>query len=137
MVQNFGKMVLFIKENLKICKNGIGIYIWPDKSKYEGEWCDNCFNGYGIYYYSDNKVYLGEWEMNEKNGFGVFLTNDAIYIGNYENDRKMDLVYFFGGKKMKLIQAFLKMEINMDLENIFLIIKNQSMEFGIMIRIIK
>ena len=68
--------------------------------------------------------------MNLKNGFGVYFTNDIIYIGNYENDKKMDLAFIFGGKKMKLLLVFLRMGNNMNLENIYLKIKIRNMEFG-------
>ena len=51
--------------------------------------------------------------------------------------KKMDLEYIIGERKMKLILDFLKMGNNLDLENIFLIIKNQNMGYGVMKIIIK
>ena len=46
--------------------------------------------------------------MNEKNGFGIYLTNDTIYIGNYENDRKNGFGIFFWRKKKEAYVGFFK-----------------------------
>ena len=69
-------------------KNSIGIYIWSDGNKYEGEFVNNTFHGYGIYYFNNNKYYIGQWEDNEKNGYGELITDDKIFIGYYLKDKR-------------------------------------------------
>ena len=70
-------------------KNGIGTYIWKNKSKYEGEWKNDCINGYGIYYFSDGRKYIGEWKDNFMNGFGIYKwKNGKKYYGFFKKGVK-------------------------------------------------
>ena len=70
-------------------KNGIGVYIWKNKSKYEGEWKNNNMNGYGIYYFSDGRKYIGEWKNNYMNGFGIYKwSNNKQYFGFFKKGVK-------------------------------------------------
>ncbi len=70
-------------------KNGIGKYIWKNKSKYEGEWKNDNINGYGIYYFSDGRKYTGEWKDNYMNGFGIYKwSNNKRYFGFFKKGVK-------------------------------------------------
>ena len=82
-------------------KNGIGIYVWKNKSKYEGEWKNDNMNGYGIYHFSDGRKYIGEWKDNYMNGFGIYLwKNNKKYMGYFKNGIKhgFGIFYLLNGK---------------------------------------
>ncbi len=40
---------------------GIGMYIWNDGRRYEGEYKDDKKNGFGIYIWADGRKYSGYW----------------------------------------------------------------------------
>ena len=97
-------------------KDGFGIQINPDNTKYEGEWMNNrphgrgtlwvkvnngskftrryvgqWFNGVmhgeGIYYYENGEVYRGQWSNNLRSGEGTLqYKNDDKFVGNWLND---------------------------------------------------
>lgn len=104
----FMKNSIYKGEFYKGKKNGIGTYIWSDKSKYKGEWSDNNFNGYGIYYYCNNRIFLGRWKMNIKDGYGIYFTKDIIYIGNYHNHRKEGFGIYYLRKRESGFVGFWK-----------------------------
>lgn len=39
----------------------MGVYLWSDGRKYEGEYKDDKKNGYGIYIWADGRKYFGWW----------------------------------------------------------------------------
>ncbi len=57
--------------------NGVGVYIWPDSSRYEGEIIKGLFQGQGTYLYADGKKYVGEWKDGEYNGQGTLTYADG------------------------------------------------------------
>ena len=62
--------------------------IWPDNSKYEGDWLFGYACGDGTFHYAvENDFYKGKFYNNKCNGFGEFKNrNDAKYIGYWKND---------------------------------------------------
>ena len=42
-------------------KEGYGLQVWPDGSKFEGFWKDDMTNGYGRFILADGDVFVGEW----------------------------------------------------------------------------
>jgi len=50
---------------LKEIRDGYGVMVWPDGSKYEGAWSGNKANGYGKLAHADGDIYEGEW-LNDK-----------------------------------------------------------------------
>ena len=38
-------------------KSGMGVYRYPSRARYEGEWRDNLKAGFGIYYYPKGGIY--------------------------------------------------------------------------------
>ena len=58
-------------------KQGYGVQIWPDGSKYEGEWFENKAHGNGKFTHSNNDVYHGEWKDDKVDGFGIYIHHDG------------------------------------------------------------
>ena len=65
--------------------NGIGIFIFKDKRKYEGQFVNNKMEGYGITSWPDGKLFIGSFKDDLQNGFGIFYTSKKIYIGVWQN----------------------------------------------------
>jgi hypothetical protein len=93
------------------CRNGEGIYRYPDGSeysgdfrnarmhgqgtytyagrgeKYVGEWRNSVINGQGTYYYRSGNRYQGEWRNGRKHGQGTYLyASGDKYVGDFAND---------------------------------------------------
>ena len=67
------------------CNNGFGIYVFQDKSRYEGEWKMDKKNGTGKYIFSDGAVYDGIFLNDKITGKGKLLTADGItYVGDFK-----------------------------------------------------
>ena len=46
-------------------RDGDGSYIWPDGSRYDGQWRNDKANGKGELKHADGDVYRGDW-VNDK-----------------------------------------------------------------------
>jgi hypothetical protein len=69
-------------------RNGFGIKVWRDSSKYMGEWVNGKMTGYGEMRWADGRRYAGEWHSNRCNGHGVLTYKDGRqYVGEYKNDK--------------------------------------------------
>ena len=53
---------------MKNKKQGLGEFIYPDGSKYEGNWQDDLRNGHGKYTYVNGDTYEGEWNNHVRHG---------------------------------------------------------------------
>ena len=60
-------------------KQGLGEFIYPDGSKYEGNWQDDLRNGHGKYTYVNSDTYEGEWNNHVRHG-QVHLIALSFYI---------------------------------------------------------
>jgi hypothetical protein len=68
-----------LKEN---CKEGYGLQVWPDGSKYEGFWQKDMANGYGRFILADGDVFEGNWVDDKAHGLGnYFYAEGATYKG--------------------------------------------------------
>jgi hypothetical protein len=64
----------------------LGLYIWKDGERYEGEWKDGKFHGKGIKTLPDGTVFDGEWNEGRPFGTGLCKYPDgAKYTGNWLN----------------------------------------------------
>lgn len=71
---------------------------YDDGAIYKGEKNDEGLrNGYGIYYWPVKSYYIGQWENGERNGMGIYIIGDytynfsncpgaRIYVGHWENN---------------------------------------------------
>ena len=67
--------------------NGLGIWIWDNGTKYEGEFFNSNFDGIGIQYPNDG-IHMGEYRNGHANGFGIYnLKNGNKYEGDWIDDR--------------------------------------------------
>jgi len=58
----------------RIC--GVGVSVWSDGRRYEGEWYNNCMHGKGIYTWPDGRKYEGEYNYDKKHGYGILTWTD-------------------------------------------------------------
>ena len=63
-----------------------GEQIWPDGSKYIGEFFDGLPNGQGTYFWPDGDKYVGQWIMGKRSGLGIHTrSNGTTYIGEFKD----------------------------------------------------
>ena len=68
--------------------NGYGIFIWPDKKKYYGNYVNNLKEGFGIFYWNDGYRYEGFWKGGKQDGYGFIRGSNGDKYG-YWNDGKL------------------------------------------------
>jgi len=54
-------------------KDGVGVQLWKDGSKYEGMWSNDLCNGRGRMTHANGDIYEGAWKNDKANGYGVFV----------------------------------------------------------------
>lgn len=75
-------ILIFFRTKKTKQRDGLGIQLWPDGSKYEGMWKNGRCNGMGRMTHANGDIYQGEWRDDQANGVGTFVdTNGARYIG--------------------------------------------------------
>jgi len=68
-------------------RQGFGVQIWSDGSKYEGWWQDNKANGLGRLIHADGDVFEGDWKDDKAHGYGIYSHLDgAKYKGEWKED---------------------------------------------------
>lgn len=66
------------------CKNGGGIFAYPDGSKFEGNFVNGKFEGNGTFYFASGDRYVGNFKSNFPNGSGTrYYTNGNIEEGEW------------------------------------------------------
>ena len=69
-------------------KEGYGLQVWPDGSKFEGFWFDDKAKGYGRFILADGDVYQGSWVGDKAHGEGeYFYAEGATYKGGWNEDK--------------------------------------------------
>jgi hypothetical protein len=59
------------------CKNGSGVFAYPDGSKYEGAFQSGKFQGQGVFYFANGDKYVGQFKENFPHGKGVRTMKDG------------------------------------------------------------
>ncbi len=68
--------------------NGQGKLFFADGSTYEGELKDEIIHGYGTMIYEDGSRYVGEWKNGYREGQGALIYSDGTeYLGEFESDQ--------------------------------------------------
>ena len=70
-------------------RHGVGTYISPTGTRYEGEWENDGASGHGVCHYADGMKYDGEFESGERHGKGILISPEG---DRYEGQFKYDLV---------------------------------------------
>jgi hypothetical protein len=71
----------------KDVRDGRGIQIWQDGSRYEGYWRNNRACGRGRLIHSDKDIYEGEWLNDKAHGYGKYMHLDgSSYEGYWKED---------------------------------------------------
>lgn len=71
------------------CKEGFGVQIWPDGSKYVGLWKEGKAFGFGRFILADGDAYQGEWLEGKAHGRGdYFYADGARYQGDWIEDKQ-------------------------------------------------
>ena len=84
MIEERGTYIGEIDESLY----GIGMFVFKDGRKYEGEWKNNKLNGFGIISLPNKKSWFeGEFIDDKREGFGVFYSPKKIYVGMWKNSK--------------------------------------------------
>ena len=70
------------------CINGKGTYIYPDGSKYVGQFKNERMDGHGTLTSQDGAKYVGEFQDNKLNGHGILVRPNGIkYVGKFKNNK--------------------------------------------------
>jgi len=68
-------------------REGPGMIVWPDNTRYEGEWRNDKAEGRGKLFHSDGDVYTGEWKQDKTDGHGEYVHADGTrYEGQWKDD---------------------------------------------------
>ena len=78
-------------------REGIGIFIYVNGKRYEGEWKNDKIDGRGIMFYKNGDKYDGYFVNNKKEGKGTYYYNNGnTYVGDWKNDKKGGKGIFYG-----------------------------------------
>jgi hypothetical protein len=71
---------------------GMGIYIWNDGRKYEGQYKDDKKHGFGVYTWADKRCYEGYWYKGKQHGLGRYLVpkDDKTKNGLWEDGKRIE-----------------------------------------------
>ena len=71
---------------------GMGIYIWNDGRKYEGQYKDDKKHGFGVYTWADSRCYEGYWYKGKQHGLGKYVVpkDDKIKFGLWEDGKRIE-----------------------------------------------
>ncbi len=71
------------------CRNGTGTFVYPDGSRYEGEWENGKENGFGVCHLADGERYRGEWRDGKRSGKGTCVFSDGkVYSGQWDDGKE-------------------------------------------------
>lgn len=87
--------------NSNLKRNGYGILIHTDGSKFEGFWENDSIHGYGRYIYVNGDIFEGYWVKSKAEGNGSLVKlNGTSYKGEWKEDLQEGLgeEIFEGGK---------------------------------------
>ncbi len=90
------------------CKEGQGIYAYPDGTRYEGAFKNSLPNGNGVFYFINGEKYVGDFEDGKRSGKGKMVRRDNStynvgawledeYLGNFKEG--------VGGRSLGCIQG--------------------------------
>jgi hypothetical protein len=85
------------------CKNGAGITVFLNGSRFEGEFKNGNIHGQGRFIYADGSIYTGGFKDGRRNGRGLYTDSQGTqYSGKFIDDKfqgQDDLQYRQGKNK--------------------------------------
>ena len=70
-------------------KDGYGVFVYRDETRYEGTFECNVKEGQGIMYYSDGSKYVGDYHNGMMDGQGEYIwPNGVKYVGEWRSDER-------------------------------------------------
>jgi hypothetical protein len=71
---------------------GLGIYIWNDGRRYEGQYKDDKKHGFGVYTWADGRAYEGYWFKGKQHGIGTYLVakDNKVKFGLWEDGKRIE-----------------------------------------------
>lgn len=71
---------------------GIGIYVWNDGRKYEGQYKDDKKHGFGVYNWADGRCYEGYWYKGKQHGIGTYVVpkENKMKYGLWEDGKRIE-----------------------------------------------
>lgn len=83
---------------------GLGIYVWNDGRKYEGQYQDDKKHGFGIYVWADGRCYEGYWYKGKQHGLGTYLVmkENKVKYGLWEDGKRVE---WFNEDQVKAINS--------------------------------
>ena len=72
--------------------HGIGLFIWEDGRKYEGEYLNDKKHGKGKFSWSDGRMYDGEWKEGVQHGVGAYTAEGRTRVARWENGRRVEWI---------------------------------------------
>lgn len=73
------------------CYNGYGVYVFPSKAVYTGEFRQGEIHGFGICHFSDGSRYEGEWKHRKPDGRGAMTyTDGSKRLGLWQQGQPVD-----------------------------------------------
>ena len=70
------------------CATGYGEYLYPNGTRYVGNFENGKPNGRGIMYFANGNKYLGDWEENERQGQGrMIFAEGHVYTGAFLHNK--------------------------------------------------
>ena len=86
----------------EVIREGFGVMIYKDGTKYQGEFINDKVEGYGLYYNKEGRlVYEGYWKNGKRNGIGIYHAEDgSIFKGEWANNIKNGVGIFEFGDKL-------------------------------------
>ena len=74
------------------CEAGLGVYVYIDGSKYEGEFNNGKLHGQGTWFYPDGEKYIGGFKNNYSHGLGTIYHLDGTKTnGEWVNGEFLNL----------------------------------------------
>mmetsp|Transcript_3397 Transcript_3397/g.11708 ORF Transcript_3397/g.11708 Transcript_3397/m.11708 type:complete len:969 (-) Transcript_3397:285-3191(-) len=80
---------MFVGGHVNDQRNGYGVLMKHDGTRYVGEWMRDLPHGLGVEYYPDKSVYQGNFRRGKREGLGKYTLEDgSFYLGEWRQGRR-------------------------------------------------
>mmetsp|Transcript_18136 Transcript_18136/g.30986 ORF Transcript_18136/g.30986 Transcript_18136/m.30986 type:complete len:92 (-) Transcript_18136:125-400(-) len=81
---------------------GKGVIMWPDQSKYEGDFVQGKMHGQGVRHYPNGNIYKGEWVEDKPHGEGtIYKAKEGTWKEGNFNEGKLEKHWQVSGVKVQ------------------------------------